>query len=89
MTTLTDPSFAAPLAELGNRLQGSVLLPSDPQYAGLATGWNLAVPATPIAVLAVATAEDVQQAMLFAAAQGLTVSVRAPGTGPGGPPGRT
>jgi FAD/FMN-containing dehydrogenase len=57
------------------------VLPPDPDYPGLATPWNVAVPSAPLAVVAAATAGDVVAAVRFAARHDLLVDVRATGHG--------
>ncbi|GAA1654107.1 FAD-linked oxidase [Mycolicibacterium murale] len=68
------------VAPLRARIRGTVALPSDPGYAR-ATPWNVAVPVRPAAVVSVADARDVAEAVLFAAAHRLTVAVQATGHG--------
>lgn len=83
MTTLlpgTRPS-AAPFHLLSAEVDGQVVTPEDDDYAALATPWNLAVPSRPVAVVEVASAMGVVDAVRFAIAHSLGVDVRATGHG--------
>jgi FAD/FMN-containing dehydrogenase len=62
----------------------SVVLPGDDAYARLATPWNLAVTSTPAAVVEARGAQDVVEAVRFAAGAGLPVAMQATGHGIGG-----
>ena len=73
----SDISFDALRAEL----TGSLHTPDEPEYDGLVSPWNLAVPMRPAAVVAVATADDVAATVRFAAAHGFTAGVQATGHG--------
>jgi hypothetical protein len=68
-------------ADLRPRLTGSVHTPDEPEYDGLVSPWNLAVPVRPAAVVDAQTAEDVAAAVRFAAEHGLTAGVQATGHG--------
>ncbi|WP_104086869.1 FAD-binding oxidoreductase [Arthrobacter sp. GMC3] len=76
-------SASSPVAfdTLRRQVRGSVLEPGDPGFAELATPWNVSVHTSPAAVVEVATADDVAQAVRFAAANGLPVAVQATGHG--------
>ncbi|MBL7502618.1 FAD-binding oxidoreductase [Frankia sp. CNm7] len=84
-----SPNTAAPntasldvaLAALAETIRGQVLLPGSGAYAAAATPWNVAVPTTPVAVVAVADASDVVAAVRFANAHDLDVVVQATGHG--------
>jgi hypothetical protein len=77
VTNLSTLSFA-PLRE---RLSGTLALPDEPDYARLATPWNVAVRTTPAAVVDAGGPEDVVEAIRFAGAAGLAVAVQATGHG--------
>lgn len=79
MTGAPIPSI--PLRDLAPDLTGRVVVPGDPDYVGLATPWNLAQPAVPLAVVEVANADDVAATLRFAAQYGVRVAVRATGHG--------
>ena len=66
---------------LGSRLTGSVHTPGDPRYDALVSPWNLAVEIRPAAVVDAHTAEDVVEAVRFAAENRLTAGVQATGHG--------
>lgn len=68
------------LAPLRARIAGSVALPGDAAFQRV-TPWNVAVPVRPAAAVFVASAEDVAEAVTFAAAHGLTVAVQSTGHG--------
>lgn len=69
------------LAELGRHLDGDVHLPGTARYAELAAPWNVTVPVTPAAVVAVRSARDVAAAVRAAASLGLKVAVQRTGHG--------
>ncbi|MCU6482621.1 FAD-binding oxidoreductase [Arthrobacter sp. A2-55] len=69
------------MESLKRALAGSLHQPGDPGYSALATPWNLAVQTTPAAVVEAANAQDVVEAVRFAAANGLPVAVQATGHG--------
>lgn len=71
----------APFNLLSAEVDGRVVLPGDRDYAALATPWNLAVPSRPVAVVEVASAVGVVDAVRFANAHSLRVDVRATGHG--------
>lgn len=77
---LQTPTIDAAIESLRTRLAGSVSLPGEPGYE-LATPWNLAIPVTPRAVVAVADADDVAVAVRFAAEHDLRVAVQRTGHG--------
>jgi FAD/FMN-containing dehydrogenase len=68
------------LDELAGQLS-SVVLPVDADYAKLATPWNLAVPSTPLAVVAAADAGEVSRTLRFATAHRIPVAVQCTGHG--------
>jgi FAD/FMN-containing dehydrogenase len=71
----------APLDLLAARLDGELALAGTERCAALAAPWNVAVPVTPAAVVAAASAADVAAAVQAAAAAGLRVAVQATGHG--------
>lgn len=62
-------------------LTGDVHLPGTPAYGELGTPWNRSVPSRPCAVVAVASAADVRETVLWAAEAGVQVAVRTTGHG--------
>lgn len=85
--TLTDTRFEPtaarpPFSELGSRTTGTVAVPGEEAYDALVSPWNLAIPVRPAAVLAARTAQDVVEAVRFAARHGLHVTPQATGHGP-------
>ncbi len=62
-------------------LARSVVFPGDAAYPGLATAWNLAVPVTPAAIVALRDADEVARVVAFAAAERIPVAVQATGHG--------
>ena len=79
MSTLA--SAVEPFDTLRSRLSGALATPGEPQYARLVTGFNAAIAATPAAVVEAADAQDVVEAVRFAAATGRAVTVQATGHG--------
>lgn len=83
---MTSIDFTAPrvadsdIARLRDGLVGSLALPGEPGYE-LATPWNVAVPRTPRAVVAAASAADVVATVRFAATAGLRVTPQRTGHG--------
>ena len=71
-----------PFAELDARTLGTVAVPGDEEYDALVSPWNVAIPVTPVAVVAAETDQDVVEAVRFAAANGLRVTPQATGHGP-------
>lgn len=69
------------LSSLRRALSGSLHEPGEPRYAELATPWNTAVATHPAAVVAAANAQDVVEALNFAAANAMPVTVQATGHG--------
>lgn len=61
------------------RIQGSLLMPSHAGYDAARRIWNGMIDRRPCAILICGAASDVTEAMRFAAAQGLNVSVRGGG----------
>ncbi|MDD0859564.1 FAD-binding protein [Arthrobacter alpinus] len=66
---------------LRRNLAGALHEPGVPAYDELATPWNLAVQASPAAVVEAANPGDVAEVVKFAAANGLLVAVQATGHG--------
>ncbi len=58
---------ARPFGELDARTTGTVAVPGDEEYDALVSPWNLAIPVRPAAVVAAKTAQDVVEAVRFAA----------------------
>jgi FAD/FMN-containing dehydrogenase len=81
MTTFSAPVQATPFAQLRRRLTGALALPGDELYTRLATPWNVAVPTSPAAVVEARDAQDVVEAIRYAASAGLPVAVQATGHG--------
>lgn len=77
---LQTSTMDAEIESLRPLLAGSVALPGEPGYE-LATPWNLSIPVTPRAVVAVADAHDVAATVRFAAEHGLRVAVQRTGHG--------
>jgi FAD/FMN-containing dehydrogenase len=71
-----------PFADLDATTQGTVAVQGSEEYDALVSPWNLAVPVHPAAVLAARTAQDVVEAVRFAARHGLLVTPQATGHGP-------
>lgn len=81
--TRTEPTLSyAPFAELNARTTGNVAVPGDDAYDALVSPWNLAIPVRPAAVLAARTAQDVVEAVRFAARHSIRVTPQATGHGP-------
>lgn len=80
-TPSRSASSPVPFETLRRHVRGSVFEPGEPGFAELATPWNVAIRTSPGAVVAVSTARDVAEAVLFAAANGLPVAVQATGHG--------
>lgn len=78
---MSDTSTSLDLADLAAHLTGELHLPGSTAYADLATPWNVAVPARPVAVAAVADAADVQHVIRWANRTGIQIAVRATGHG--------
>lgn len=66
---------------LSRRVNGAVLQPGDPGYAGAVAGFNLAVRREPVVVVEAVNAHDVAVALRFAAEAELRVVVQATGHG--------
>ncbi|AIY02232.1 hypothetical protein ART_2633 [Arthrobacter sp. PAMC 25486] len=66
---------------LRRNLSGPLYEPGEPAFSELATPWNIAVSTSPAAVVEAANAQDVVEAVRFAAANGLPVTVQATGHG--------
>lgn len=78
----TSTEHGAPFAELDALTIGTVAVPGDRLYDALVSPWNLAVPVRPAAVLAAHDAQDVVEAVRFAARHGIRVTPQATGHGP-------
>ena len=76
MTVIT-PS----LEQLRRRLTGALALPGEDLHTRLATPWNVAVRTSPAAVVEARSAQDVVEAVRFAAVAGLPVGVQCTGHG--------
>lgn len=81
-TRTTMATTDAPFAELDERTTGVVAVPGDDAYDGLVSPWNVAIPVRPAAVLAAQSAQDVVEAVRFAARHDLRVTPQATGHGP-------
>jgi hypothetical protein len=81
-TLLTDPLTTIPFDQLDARTSGPLAVRGDDAYEALVSPWNLAVEVRPAAVLAARTAQDVVEAVRFAADHGLMVTPQATGHGP-------
>jgi hypothetical protein len=81
MTTTTTSAAPPMLDDLAARLSGALHLPGSADYARLGTPWNVAVASRPLAVAAVADADDVVAVMRWARAHGVPVAVRSTGHG--------
>jgi len=75
-------AHGAPFAELDALTIGTVAVPGERKYDALVSPWNLAVPVRPAAVLAAHDAQDVVEAVRFAARHGIRVTPQATGHGP-------
>lgn len=82
MTIAQTSPAAVPFAELDALTIGTVAVPGDTAYDALVSPWNLAVPVRPAAVLAAFDAQDVVEAVRFAARHGIRVTPQATGHGP-------
>ncbi|MXM66884.1 FAD-binding protein [Streptomyces sp. HUCO-GS316] len=79
----TGKSIVQPAAaELSERLSGRVLLPGDDDFAQELDGFNQITEHSPDLIAVVAGAEDVREAVAFAAARMMPISVQATGHGP-------
>ena len=78
----TSTATHVPFAELDALTIGTVAVPGDKEYDALVSPWNVAVPVRPAAVLAAHDAQDVVEAVQFAARHGLRVTPQATGHGP-------
>ncbi len=81
-TRTTMATTLASFGELDERTTGTVAVPGDDAYDGLVSPWNVAIPVRPAAVLAARTAQDVVEAVRFAARNNLRVTPQATGHGP-------
>lgn len=82
MTIAQTSTAAVPFAELDALTIGTVAVPGEQKYDALVTPWNVAVPVRPAAVLAAFDAQDVVEAVQFAARHGIRVTPQATGHGP-------
>jgi len=71
--------FDTPFATLGEGVDGPVLVPGDDGFAAEVTPFMLGATVLPDVVVGVANESDVQQAVLFAARNGLHVHIQATG----------
>ncbi|QBX56085.1 FAD-binding oxidoreductase [Nocardioides seonyuensis] len=78
----TSTRDAIPFAELDALTIGTVAVPGDRKYDALVSPWNVAIPVRPAAVLAAHDAQDVVEAVRFAARHGIRVTPQATGHGP-------
>jgi hypothetical protein len=69
------------LEGLRRRLTGALALPGEDLHTRLATPWNVAVRTSPAAVVEARSAQDVVEAVRFAAVAGLPVAVQCTGHG--------
>ena len=67
------------LRELGDRLDGDVVLPSDEAWDAARQAWNLAVDQRPVAVVYPESADDVVATVRFAAERGFRIAFNAGG----------
>jgi FAD/FMN-containing dehydrogenase len=82
MTIAQTSTADLPFEELDALTIGTVAVPGDRRYDALVSPWNLAVPVRPAAVLAAHDAQDVVEAVRFAARHGIRVTPQATGHGP-------
>jgi FAD/FMN-containing dehydrogenase len=82
MTIAQTSPAAVPFAELDALTIGTVAVPGDKAYDALVSPWNVAIPVRPAAVLAAFDAQDVVEAVQFAARHGIRVTPQATGHGP-------
>ncbi len=75
----TTELSAVHIGNLRGRLAGEVLLPDDPGYDSARTVWNAAVDKRPALILRCANAVDVTEAVRFARAHEILISVRCGG----------
>jgi FAD/FMN-containing dehydrogenase len=76
----TRPLINPPdIAALRRTIQGELVLPDDPGYAGARKVWNGMIDRTPAAIVYCASTDDVVAAVNFARTQNLAVAVRAGG----------
>ncbi len=78
----TSTEHGTPFEELDELTIGTVAVPGDRGYDALVSPWNFAVPVRPAAVLAAHDAQDVVEAVQFAARHGIRVTPQATGHGP-------
>ncbi len=76
------PAQRTPLDALRARVQGTVAQPGDPGYDAIVSPWNLAIAVRPALAVAARTAQDVVEAVRYAARHGLAVAPQATGHGP-------
>jgi hypothetical protein len=76
------PAQRSPLDDLRGRVEGTVAQPHDPGYDAIVSPWNLAIPVRPVLAVAARTAQDVVEAVRYAAGHGLAVAPQATGHGP-------
>lgn len=73
--------LVAPAESLRPSITGRVLVPDDPGWSRVTSGFNLAVTHRPDVVVVAACTQDVVQAVRFAGDQGLPIGVQATGHG--------
>ncbi|QBR92888.1 FAD-binding oxidoreductase [Nocardioides euryhalodurans] len=78
----TSTASDVPFEELDALTIGTVAVPGEKRYDALVSPWNVAVPVRPAAVLAAHDAQDVVEAVQFAARHGMRVTPQATGHGP-------
>lgn len=79
----STPTAAGPaVIDLRRRVDGAVICPGEEGYDAARTGFNLAVDQHPSVIVVAATADDVAEAVRFAAFTDRAVAVQATGHGP-------
>lgn len=76
---MTSTPKQTEIAALNAAISGDVLLPGQPDYDAARAVWNAMIDRHPAVIVTCKNATDVAQAVRFAAAQGLPVSIRAGG----------
>lgn len=79
---MTTPTLdALSLSDLAARVRGAVLEPSHADYAAECSPFHLEVVPNPAVVVIATCAEDIEEAVRFAAANGMPIAVQATGHG--------
>jgi FAD/FMN-containing dehydrogenase len=78
---VSEAISTASLSELKSSIQGELFTPGDDGYQQAWMGWNLSVQQSPAIVIVARSAEDISQALRFASAAGMGVSVQSTGHG--------